>query len=90
MYGIGIGSENSVNSGTVRTDIHFRSDMTNEQYAAYVKKGESTHALGRIGHVSEVSDSILFLADEKSASFATGVCLLVDGGKHVMCDMANE
>lgn len=79
---------NSVNPGTVRTDIHQRSGMGIEQYAAYIKRGEATHALGRIGRVSEVSDGILFLANDSTASFITGTCLLIDGGKHVMCDMA--
>lgn len=79
---------NSVNPGTVGTDIHLRSGMSKEQYDAYMKKGQVTHALGRTGHVSEISNSILFLANEKTASFVTGTCLLVDGGKHVMCDVA--
>lgn len=77
---------NSVNPGTVRTEIHQRSGMNDDQYSAYVKKCESTHALGRIGHVSEISNAVLFLASDRTASFVTGTCLLVDGGKHVMCD----
>lgn len=80
---------NSVNPGTIQTNIHLRSGMDDQQYAAYMKRGESTHALGRIGHSFEVTDAVLFLASEKTAGFITGTCLLVDGGKHVMCDMTN-
>lgn len=75
---------NSVNPGTVVTNIHQRSGMDGEQYVAYLERGKSTHALGRVGDVADVSSAILFLAGD-TASFVTGSCLIVDGGKHVMC-----
>lgn len=76
---------NAVNPGTIQTDIHRRSGMNTEEYEAYLERCRSTHALGRVGHVNEVSSAILFLAGE-TASFITGCCLVVDGGKHVMCN----
>ncbi|KAJ6629950.1 3-oxoacyl-[acyl-carrier-protein] reductase FabG [Pseudolycoriella hygida] len=72
---------NCVSPGTVTTNIHQRSGMNEQQYAAYIEKGKVTHALGRVGHVSEIANAILFLAGD-SASFVTGCILLVDGGKH--------
>ncbi len=80
---------NSVSPGTVSTNIHQRSGMDEQQYAAYIEKGRLTHALGRIGHVSEVSNAILFLAGD-SASSVTGCVLLVDGGKHNMCSPGDD
>lgn len=80
---------NSVSPGTVSTNIHQRSGMDEHQYAAYVAKGRLTHAMGRIGHVAEVSNAILFLAGD-SASFVTGCILLVDGGKHNMCSPSDD
>lgn len=75
---------NSVNPGTVITNIHLQSGMEADQYSAYLERCKSTHALGRVGNVAEVSSAILFLAGD-TASFVTGTCLIVDGGKHVMC-----
>jgi NAD(P)-dependent dehydrogenase (short-subunit alcohol dehydrogenase family) len=36
--------------------------------------------LGRVGDPEEIAQAILFLADEKRASFITGQALVVDGG----------
>eukprot|EP01089_Gocevia_fonbrunei_P021235 TRINITY_DN8162_c0_g1_i2.p1 TRINITY_DN8162_c0_g1~~TRINITY_DN8162_c0_g1_i2.p1 ORF type:complete len:101 (+),score=25.53 TRINITY_DN8162_c0_g1_i2:72-374(+) len=35
--------------------------------------------MGRVGHVKEIANVVLFLANS-SSSFVTGVCLPVDGG----------
>lgn len=80
---------NAVSPGTVSTNIHQRSGMSEQQYAAYIEKGRVTHALGRIGHVAEVSNAILFLAAD-SASFVTGCILSVDGGKHNMVSPGDD
>ncbi|XP_035902153.1 3-oxoacyl-[acyl-carrier-protein] reductase FabG-like [Anopheles stephensi] len=75
---------NAVNPGVIITDIHKRGGMDEEAYAAFLKKCEQTHALGRPGVAEEVASTIAFLASDK-ASFITGVTLNVDGGRHAMC-----
>ncbi|KAH7728692.1 oxidoreductaseshort chain dehydrogenase/reductase family protein [Aphelenchoides avenae] len=74
---------NSVNPGVIVTDIHRRSGMPDEDYAEFLKKGENTHAMGRVGLADEVAEGILFLASSKS-SFTTGHLLSIDGGRHLM------
>ncbi|XP_052901386.1 3-oxoacyl-[acyl-carrier-protein] reductase FabG-like [Anopheles moucheti] len=75
---------NAVNPGVIITDIHKRGGMDEESYAAFLKKCEQTHALGRPGVAEEVASTIAFLASD-GASFITGVTLNVDGGRHAMC-----
>lgn len=75
---------NSVNPAVIITDFHNRLGMSADAYAAYLKSSEQTHALGRVGQPSEVAAAIAFLAGD-TASFITGTCLCVDGGKNVMC-----
>lgn len=74
---------NAVCPGVIQTEVHLRSGMTEEQYKEFLAKGSSTHALGRIGEVSEVAEAISFLASAKS-SFTTGHLLRVDGGRGIM------
>lgn len=50
----------------------------------FLKKCQTTHALGRPGTVDEVSSVIAFLASNES-SFITGENIHVDGGRHAMC-----
>ncbi len=45
---------------------------------------KETHALGCVGTVEEVANTVAFLASNE-ASLITGVTLPVDGGRHVMC-----
>ncbi|KAJ8919150.1 hypothetical protein NQ315_012136 [Exocentrus adspersus] len=75
---------NSVNPGVTVTNLHKRSGMNPEQYAAFLKKSQETHALGRPGEPEEVAKAIVYLASE-DASFITGASLPVDGGRHAMC-----
>lgn len=58
--------------------------MTPAEYAAYIKHSEQFHPLGRVGKASEVAAAIAFLAAD-TASFITGTCLCIDGGKHILC-----
>ncbi|XP_035788996.1 3-oxoacyl-[acyl-carrier-protein] reductase FabG-like [Anopheles albimanus] len=75
---------NSVNPAVIVTEFHKALGMDEQAYAAYLKHCESTHPLGRVGNADEVAASIAFLACDRTASFTTGTCLRVDGGKHIM------
>ncbi|XP_019627723.1 PREDICTED: uncharacterized protein LOC109472394 [Branchiostoma belcheri] len=75
---------NSVNPGVIPKDIFKRGGMTDEEIVQLMEHCKSTHALGRVGEVSEVAKTIAFLASS-DASFITGAQVPVDGGKHAMC-----
>lgn len=70
--------------GVIVTNIHKRGGMDEATYAKFLEHCKTTHALGRPGHVSEVSGVITFLASS-AASFVTGASIPVDGGRHAMC-----
>jgi len=74
---------NAVNPGVIVSNIHVRSGMSEEAYAEFLKKGETTHALGRVGSADEVANGIFFLAGP-SSSFTTGTLLAIDGGRNIM------
>lgn len=76
---------NAVNPAFIVTNFHLRLGMDLESYEKFKDRAKETHALGRAGTIEETSSAIAFLADNHSASFITGTCLLVDGGKAVMC-----
>ena len=61
--------QNAVAPGIIKTPIHGR---TREQF-------EDLNGMQPLGHVGEVGDVVLYLAD---AEFVTGVVLPVDGGVH--------
>ncbi|HEX8263968.1 MAG TPA: glucose 1-dehydrogenase [Pyrinomonadaceae bacterium] len=71
---------NAVNPGVVVTELHKRSGMNEENYAAFLEKSKQTHPLGRAGSPDEIADLILFLASEK-AGWITGVTYSIDGGR---------
>jgi len=71
---------NAVNPGVVITELHKRSGMNEENYAAFLEKSKQTHPLGRAGSADEVADLILFLASDK-AGWITGVTYSIDGGR---------
>lgn len=75
---------NCVNPGVTVTNLHKRGGMNQEQYEAFIKRSQETHALGRPGKPEEVARTIVFLASE-DASFITGASVPVDGGRHAMC-----
>lgn len=78
---------NAINPGTIVTDLHKRSGFDDDRYNKYVEYSKQTHAMGRVGLVHEVATAILFVASE-SASFITGSCIPVDGGKILMVPTA--
>lgn len=76
---------NAVNPAFIVTNFHKRLGMDDEDYEKFKERAKETHALGRAGTVDETSKAIAFLANNEESSFITGTCLLVDGGKAVMC-----
>ncbi|CAH1247696.1 DHRS2 [Branchiostoma lanceolatum] len=75
---------NSVNPGVIITNVHKTAGLDEEAYAKFLEHSKSTHALGRVGDVSEVAKTIAFLASS-DASFITGAQVPIDGGRHAMC-----
>lgn len=76
---------NAINPAFIVTNFHKRLGMNDEAYEKFKERAKETHALGRAGTVEETSNAIEFLANNDLSSFITGTCLLVDGGKAVMC-----
>ncbi|CRK86212.1 CLUMA_CG000088, isoform A [Clunio marinus] len=76
---------NSINPAFIVTNFHKRLGMNEEAYESFKLRAKETHALGRVGTTEETANAIAFLANNDLASFITGTCLLVDGGKAVMC-----
>lgn len=74
---------NSVNPGTVPTEIQKKAGVREDQYEAFMEKAKGWHPLGRIGTVDDVAKAISFLASE-DAAFITGVTLMVDGGRSLV------
>jgi NAD(P)-dependent dehydrogenase (short-subunit alcohol dehydrogenase family) len=70
--------------GVIVTEVHKRAGMNDERYAAFLEHCKTTHAMGRVGAVSEVAETIAFLASD-GASFITGQTLAIDGGRSIMC-----
>lgn len=75
---------NAVNPGVVVTNLHRRSGMDEEQYAAFLERSRETHPLGRPGQTADIAGAILFLASDE-ASWITGETMAVDGGRHLTC-----
>jgi NAD(P)-dependent dehydrogenase (short-subunit alcohol dehydrogenase family) len=75
---------NAVNPGVVVTNLHRRSGMGEEQYAAFLERSRETHPLGRPGTPEEIADLILFLASPRSG-WITGETIAIDGGRHLTC-----
>jgi NAD(P)-dependent dehydrogenase (short-subunit alcohol dehydrogenase family) len=75
---------NAVNPGVTVTNLHRRSGMSEEQYAAFLERSRTTHPLGRAGEPREVADLILFLASDRSG-WLTGETIAIDGGRHLTC-----
>ncbi len=75
---------NAVNPGVTVTNLHRRSGMGEEQYAAFLERSKSTHPIGRPGSAEEVAELIVFLASER-AGWMTGETIPIDGGRHLTC-----
>ena len=75
---------NAVNPGVTVTNLHRRSGMTADAYAAFLARSTETHPLGRPGQAHEIAALILFLASEQ-AGWVTGETIAIDGGRHLTC-----
>jgi NAD(P)-dependent dehydrogenase (short-subunit alcohol dehydrogenase family) len=75
---------NAVNPGVVRTEIHKRGGMSDDNYAAFLEHSKTTHPLGRVGQPQEIADLVLFLASGH-ASWVTGATYSIDGGRAQTC-----
>lgn len=75
---------NAVNPGVVISNLHRRSGMNDETYAAFLERSKATHPLGRAGNADEIADLILFLASDR-AGWITGETISIDGGRHLTC-----
>lgn len=76
---------NAINPGPIETPLLHKA-LSGHGDAAAQEKGRlgmiSTVPMGRLGQPEEVANAALFLASDE-ASFITGVCLEVDGGRGV-------
>jgi NAD(P)-dependent dehydrogenase (short-subunit alcohol dehydrogenase family) len=75
---------NAVNPGVTVTNLHRRSGVNEENYAAFLERSKQTHPLGRAGEPEEIADLIAFLASEQ-AGWITGETISIDGGRHLTC-----
>lgn len=75
---------NAVNPGVTVTNLHRRSGMNEEAYAAFLARARETHPLGRPGQPDEIAALILFLASPQSG-WITGETIAIDGGRHLTC-----
>lgn len=75
---------NAVNPGVVVTNLHRRSGMAEDNYAAFLERSKTTHPMGRPGSPEEIADLIYFLASP-AAGWITGETIAIDGGRHLTC-----
>ena len=75
---------NAVNPGVVVTNLHRRSGMSEDNYAAFLERSKETHPLGRAGKADEIAELIVFLASDR-AGWITGETISIDGGRHLTC-----
>ncbi|HET7697146.1 MAG TPA: SDR family oxidoreductase [Vicinamibacterales bacterium] len=75
---------NAVNPGVTVTNLHRRSGVDEEKYAAFLERSKTTHPLGRAGEPEEIAELIWFLASDR-AGWITGETISIDGGRHLTC-----
>ncbi|HJZ75154.1 MAG TPA: glucose 1-dehydrogenase [Vicinamibacterales bacterium] len=75
---------NAVNPGVTVTNLHRRSGMDEERYAAFLERSKETHPLGRPGKAEEIAELIVFLSSDRAA-WMTGETIPIDGGRHLTC-----
>ena len=75
---------NAVSPGVTVTNLHRRSGMNEDAYAAFLVRSKETHPLGRPGQAAEIASLIAFLASDQ-AGWITGETIAIDGGRHLTC-----
>lgn len=75
---------NAINPAVIVTNFQREAGLSEKAYGEFIERAKLTHPLGRVGDVSETAHAIAFLASDL-ATFITGTCLPVDGGKAQLC-----
>jgi NAD(P)-dependent dehydrogenase (short-subunit alcohol dehydrogenase family) len=70
-----------ISPATIQTNFHTGAGMSQESADKYYENASSTHPIGRIGQPSDISELVVFLADNTKAGFMTGSVISVDGGR---------
>lgn len=78
---------NSVNPGVIDTDFHYNSfnNPTEEEHVTFLENYAKLHPMGRVGESEDIVQAIVYLINDRTAGFVTGVCLPVDGGLAAKC-----
>lgn len=71
---------NSVNPGVIITDFYDAANISRENQDVFFDNIISQLPINRAGMPDDVAQAILFLINDRLASYITGVCLPVDGG----------
>ena len=66
---------------TIQTNFHTGAGMSQDAADKYYTASCSTHPIGRIGQPNDISELVVFLADNTKAGFMTGSIISVDGGR---------
>ena len=74
-----------MNPGVVKTALHNKAGVTGANYDKFIERSINiTHPLAkilkRVATPEEIAETVCFLASSK-ASFITGECIAVDGGR---------
>jgi NAD(P)-dependent dehydrogenase (short-subunit alcohol dehydrogenase family) len=75
---------NAINPGVVVTNLHKRSDMSDEKYQQFLEHSKTTHPIGRVGNPEEIAKLVAYLASD-AAGWITGVTYSIDGGRAQTC-----
>ena len=66
---------------TIQTNFHTGAGMSQDAADKYYENSASTHPIGRIGQPNDISELVVFLADNTKSGFMTGSIIPVDGGR---------
>jgi NAD(P)-dependent dehydrogenase (short-subunit alcohol dehydrogenase family) len=70
-----------ISPATIKTNFHTGAGMSQETADKYYEGSAGTHPIGRIGEPSDISELVVFLANNSKAGFMTGSVIHVDGGR---------
>lgn len=79
-----------ISPATIQTGFHTSAGMSKEAAEVYYEASKSTHPIGRVGCVEDVSELVLFLADSKKSGFMTGSVIHLDGGRMLTSAVASQ